>query len=105
MIPRKEENGNNERSEGVDRPSNNSAIRQNGIEDIARDNNSVTVVFGRNHRQPSQSVELVVGVPSLRLVIEESTSHSELKIGRVQDADHFSIVEPFCDTSKKMIGL
>ena len=105
MIPRKEEYGNNERSEGVDRPSDNSAIRQNGIEDIARDNNGVTVVFGRNHRQPSQSIELVVGVPCLRLVIEESTSHSELKIRRVQDADHDSIVEPLCDMSKKMIGL
>ena len=105
MIPRKEEDGNNKRSEGVDRPSDNSAIRQNGIEDIARDNNGVTVAFGRNHRQPSQSIELVVGVPCLRLVIEESTSHSELKIRRVQDADHVSIVEPFCDTSMKMVRL
>jgi hypothetical protein len=105
MIPRKEEDGNNKRSEGVDGPSDDSAIRQNGIEDIARDNNGVAVVFGRDHRQPSQSTELVVGIPCLRLVIEESTSHSELKIGRVQDADHVSIVEPFCDTSKKVIGL
>ena len=105
MIPWKEEDGNNKQSEGVDGPSDDSAIRQNGIEDIARDNNGVTVAFGRDHRQPSQSIELVVGVPCLRLVIEESTSHSELKIGRVQDADHVSIVEPFCDTSKKAIGM
>jgi hypothetical protein len=33
-------------------------------------------------------------------VIEKSTSHPKLKIGRMQDADHFSIVEPFCDVSK-----
>jgi len=105
MIPRKEEDGNNKRSEGVDGPSDDSAIRQNGIEDVARDNNGVTVTFGRDHRQPSQSIELVVGVPCLRLVIEESTSHSELKIGRVQDADHISMVEPFCNTSKTVIGL
>ena len=105
MIPRKEEDGNNKRSEGVDGPSDDSAIRQNGIEDITRDNNGVTVAFDRDHRQPSQSIELVVGVPCLRLVIEESTSHSELKIRRVQDADHVSIVEPFCDTSKQVIGL
>jgi hypothetical protein len=98
MIPRKEEDGNKKRSEGIDGPSDDSAIRQNGIEDIARDNHSVTVALGRDHRQPSQSIELVVGVPCLRLVIEESTSHSELKIGRVQDTDHVSIVEPFCDT-------
>ena len=105
MIPRKEEDGNNKRSEGVDGPSDDSAIRQNGIEDITRDNNGVTVAFDRDHRQPSQSIELVVGVPCLRLVIEKSTRHSELQIGRVQDADHVSIVEPFCDTSKQVIGL
>jgi hypothetical protein len=105
MIPRKEEDGHNKRSEGVDGPSDDSTIRQNGIEDIARDNNGVTVAFGRDHRQPSQSNKLVVGVPCLRLVIEESTSHSELKIGRVQDADHVSMVEPFCDTSKNGISL
>ena len=63
MIPRKEEDGNNKRSEGVDGPSDDSAIRQNGIEDIACDNNGVTVAFGRDHRQLSQSIELVVGVP------------------------------------------
>ena len=78
MIPRKEEDGNNKRSEGVNGPSDDSAIRQNGIEDIARDNNSVAVSFGRDLRQTSQGFELVVGVPYLRLVIKESTSHSEL---------------------------
>jgi hypothetical protein len=94
MIPWKKEDGNFKRSEGVDGPSDDSAIRQNGIEDIARDDNGVAVAFARDLRQTSQSVELVVGVPRLRLVTKESTSHSELKIRGVQDANHVSIVEP-----------
>ena len=40
----------------------------------------------------------------MRLVIEESTSHSELQIGRVQDSGHVLIVEPLCDMFRKMIG-
>jgi hypothetical protein len=92
MIPRKEEDGNNKRSEGVDGPSDDAAIRQNGIENITRDNNGVAVAFRRDHRQSSQRIELVIDVPCLRLVIEESTSHSELKIGCVQDTGHAPIV-------------
>jgi len=80
VISRKEEDGDNKRSESVDCPIDNSAIRQNGIEDVARDNHGITLAFGRNHRQLSQCIELVVGVPRLRLVIKEPTSHSELKI-------------------------
>ena len=93
MIPRKKKDGNNKRLHSGDGPSDDSAIRQNGIEDVARDNNRVTVAFGRNRRQPSQSIELVVGISCLRFVIEESPSHSELEIRRVQNTHHFTIVE------------
>ena len=97
MISRKEEDRNNERSEGVNGPRDDSAIWQNGIENITRNNNGVTVAFGRDHRQLSQRFELVVGVPCLGFVIKKSTCHPELEIGRVQNADHVLIVEPLGD--------
>ena len=53
MIPRKKEDGHNKRSEGVDSPSDDSAVRQDNIEHIASDYNSVTIAFARDHRQTS----------------------------------------------------
>jgi hypothetical protein len=92
MIPRKEEDGNTKRFEGVDGPSDDSAIRQDGIEDITGDNNGVAFAFRCDRRQSLQSNELVINVPCLRFVIEKSASHSELKVGRVQDTGHGPIV-------------
>ena len=80
MIPREEENRSNKRSKGVDGPSHNPSIWQDDVEDIARDNYGVTVVFGRDHRQSPQSIELVIGIPGLCFVIKKPTSHSELKV-------------------------
>jgi hypothetical protein len=53
------------------------------VENVSSNDNGIAAELGRDCRNLAQDVELIVGVPGLRVSLEESTSHPELKIRSV----------------------